>query len=76
MGEYLPPPLGIMQLAAYLEKVAENVEIRVLDCQAQNIDWKGLEGESARLKTKTYRYLAGEGVMKELKNLFWRKPNA
>ncbi len=43
MGEYLPPPLGILQLAAYLEKVNKNVEIEVLDCQAKNIDWKGLE---------------------------------
>ena len=43
MGEYLPPPLGILQLAAYLEKVNNNVEIEVLDCQAKNIDWRRLE---------------------------------
>jgi anaerobic magnesium-protoporphyrin IX monomethyl ester cyclase len=43
MGEYLPPPLGILQLAAYLEKVNKDVEIEVLDCQAKNIDWRGLE---------------------------------
>jgi anaerobic magnesium-protoporphyrin IX monomethyl ester cyclase len=43
MGEYLPPPLGILQLAAYLEKHCENGEIEVLDCQATNVDWKGLE---------------------------------
>ena len=43
MGEYLPPPFGILQLAAYLEKVNKDVEIEVLDCQAKNIDWKGLE---------------------------------
>ncbi|MCK4424507.1 cobalamin-dependent protein [Candidatus Bathyarchaeota archaeon] len=43
MGEYLPPPFGILQLAAYLEKANKDVEIEVLDCQAENIDWKGLE---------------------------------
>ena len=29
-----------------------------------------------KLKRKTYQYLAGQGVMEELKSLFWRKPNA
>ncbi len=43
MGEYVPPPLGILQLAAYTEKHCENVEIEVLDCQAANVDWRGLE---------------------------------
>ncbi len=43
MGEYLPPPLGILQLAAYLEDKVEDAEIEVVDCQAENLDWKGLE---------------------------------
>jgi anaerobic magnesium-protoporphyrin IX monomethyl ester cyclase len=43
MGEYLPPPLGILQLASYLEDHCENVEIEVLDCQATNVNWRGLE---------------------------------
>jgi len=43
MGEYLPPPLGILQLAAYLESKNKNVEIEVLDCQAKRLDWKELE---------------------------------
>ncbi len=43
MGEYLPPPYGIIQLAAYLEREVKNVEIRVFDCNAQQIDWKELE---------------------------------
>jgi anaerobic magnesium-protoporphyrin IX monomethyl ester cyclase len=43
MGEYLPPPLGILQLAAYLERGNPDAEIEVLDCQAESIDWKGLE---------------------------------
>ena len=43
MGEYLPPPYGIIQLAAYLEREVKNVEIKVLDCNAQQLDWKGME---------------------------------
>ena len=43
MGEYLPPPYGILQLAAYLERDAREVEVGVLDCNAEQVDWKGLE---------------------------------
>jgi anaerobic magnesium-protoporphyrin IX monomethyl ester cyclase len=43
MGEYLPPPYGIIQLAAYLEKEAKDVEIEVLDCNAQHVDWNDLQ---------------------------------
>jgi len=43
MGEYLPPPYGIIQLAAYVEREIKDAEIEVLDCNAQHIDWKGLE---------------------------------
>ncbi len=43
MGEYLPPPYGILQLAAFLESKDKDVEIEVLDCQAMNLDWKRLE---------------------------------
>jgi len=43
MGEYLPPPLGILQLASYLEEYCEDVEIEVLDCQATKVNWRGLE---------------------------------
>ena len=43
MGEYLPPPYGILQLAAYLENHVRDVEIEVLDCNAEQVDWKGLE---------------------------------
>jgi len=45
MGEYLPPPYGIIQLAAYLEREVKNVEIKVLDCNAQQLDWKDLENQ-------------------------------
>ena len=47
MGEYLPPPYGIIQLAAYLEREVKNVEIKVLDCNAQQIDWDGMEQQIA-----------------------------
>jgi anaerobic magnesium-protoporphyrin IX monomethyl ester cyclase len=40
MGEYLPPPYGIIQLAAYLEKQEKDVHIEVLDCNAEKVDWK------------------------------------
>jgi len=43
MGEYLPPPFGILVLAAYLETQEKDVEIEVLDCQAEGIGWKDLE---------------------------------
>jgi anaerobic magnesium-protoporphyrin IX monomethyl ester cyclase len=43
MGDYLPPPYGIIQLAAYLEKRVEGVEVQVLDCNAQHVDWKDME---------------------------------
>ena len=43
MGEYVPPPYGIIQLAAYLEKENKNIQIEILDCNAQKIDWKKLE---------------------------------
>lgn len=43
MGEYLPPPYGIIQLGAYLEKEVKHVEIEVLDCNAEHVDWEDME---------------------------------
>jgi len=43
MGEYLPPPYGIIQLAAYLEREVKDVQLEVLDCNAEKVDWKGME---------------------------------
>jgi anaerobic magnesium-protoporphyrin IX monomethyl ester cyclase len=43
MGEYLPPPLGILNLAAYLRCHDSSLEIDVLDCQAEGIDWRAVE---------------------------------
>ena len=43
MGEYLPPPTGLLALAAYLRRGLPDVEVEVLDCQAERIGWDGLE---------------------------------
>jgi anaerobic magnesium-protoporphyrin IX monomethyl ester cyclase len=42
MGEYLPPPYGIIQLGAYVQRELPDVEVEVLDCNAQQIDWVAL----------------------------------
>jgi anaerobic magnesium-protoporphyrin IX monomethyl ester cyclase len=41
MGDYLAPPYGIIQLAAYLEKNS-NVDAEILDCNAEQIQWDGI----------------------------------
>ena len=38
MGEYLPPPYGIIQLGAYLERELPEVEVEVLDCNAKRVE--------------------------------------
>ncbi len=43
MGEYIPPPFGILCLAAYLEREIEEVEIEVIDSQSEGLDWDRLE---------------------------------
>jgi anaerobic magnesium-protoporphyrin IX monomethyl ester cyclase len=43
MGEYVPPPYGIIQLAAYLEKENKNIQLEILDCNAEKVDWKKME---------------------------------
>ena len=48
MGEYLPPPLGILELAGYLDSKVPGLEIEVLDCQAASLGWDGLEKQIER----------------------------
>ena len=43
MGEYLPPPYGIIQLGAYLEKEVEGSDVEILDCNAEHVGWKEME---------------------------------
>jgi anaerobic magnesium-protoporphyrin IX monomethyl ester cyclase len=50
MGEYLPPPYGLLQLASFLERKIPNLEIEVLDCQAMAINWKKLENRIESFK--------------------------
>ena len=48
MGEYLPPPYGIIQLAAYLETRVKDAQLEILDCNAQGVDWKAMEEQIRR----------------------------
>lgn len=50
MGDYVPPPYGIMQLGAYLEREVEHVEVEILDCNAEHVDWKDMEKRIASSK--------------------------
>ena len=43
MGEYVPPPYGIIQLAAYVEKEVKDVDIEIMDCNAEHVDWSGMQ---------------------------------
>jgi anaerobic magnesium-protoporphyrin IX monomethyl ester cyclase len=43
MGEYLPPPSSLLILAAFVERELPNIDIDIVDCQADHLDWKGLE---------------------------------
>ncbi len=42
MGEYLPPPASLLALAAYVEREIPDMEIGVLDCQAERRGWEGM----------------------------------
>jgi anaerobic magnesium-protoporphyrin IX monomethyl ester cyclase len=42
MGEYCPPPTTLLILAAYVEREIPNIEIEILDCQAEHMNWEGL----------------------------------
>ena len=43
MGEYLPPPSSLLILAAYVERELPEVNIEIVDCQAEQRSWKKLE---------------------------------
>jgi len=43
MGEYLPPPYGIIQLGTYVERELPEVWVEVLDCNAKKFGWSDLE---------------------------------
>ncbi len=43
MGNYLPPPYNLLLLAAIIEKEFPSIELKVIDCQAEDLDWIKLE---------------------------------
>jgi anaerobic magnesium-protoporphyrin IX monomethyl ester cyclase len=43
LGQYIPPPFGILALAGYLEKVIPEIEIEIVDSQSEGLDWVSLE---------------------------------
>ena len=43
MGEYLPPPTTLLTLAAYVERELPDIEVEVIDCQAERKSWQDLE---------------------------------
>jgi len=43
MGEYQPPPTTLLILAAYIEKQLPEIDIEILDCQAERMSWQGIE---------------------------------
>jgi anaerobic magnesium-protoporphyrin IX monomethyl ester cyclase len=59
MGKYVPPPFGLLTLAAHLERHSADVEIDVLDCQAEGVGWEGLE---ARIKASHPDIVAPRGL--------------
>ena len=42
MGEYLPPPTAAIQLAAFLELRRPDDDIKIIDCQAEELGWNDL----------------------------------
>ena len=59
MGEYIPPPFGILCLAAYVEREEEAVRIEVIDAQAEGLDWDGLR---RRIKATSPDIVAPAGL--------------
>ena len=45
----MPPPFGIIQLAAYLEREIQDVEIKVVDCNVEKVDWIQLENKIEKI---------------------------
>jgi anaerobic magnesium-protoporphyrin IX monomethyl ester cyclase len=58
MGEYLPPPTVLLALAAYIEREIPNMQIEVLDCQAQRKNWADIE---KHVEASAPQYVATSG---------------
>ena len=50
MGKYIPPPFGILCLAAFLEERYPSNEITVIDSQAEGLDWDKLEKKISQIE--------------------------
>ena len=59
MGQYIPPPFGLLCLAAYIERERPDDEITVVDSQAEGLNWEGLE---QRLRTLAPDIVASSGM--------------
>jgi anaerobic magnesium-protoporphyrin IX monomethyl ester cyclase len=49
MGDYLPPPMQLLQLGAYVEREMPEVRLEIVDCQAEGLDHQGLKDRVARV---------------------------
>jgi len=59
MGQYIPPPFGLLCLAAYVEERLPWAEVEVVDSQSEGLDWDGLE---ARLEEAEPDVVAPSGM--------------
>ena len=49
MGDYLPPPMQLLQLGAYVEREMPEVRLEIADCQAEGLDHEGLKRRIAKV---------------------------
>ena len=52
MGQYIPPPFGLLCLAAYIEERLPWAEVEVVDSQSEGLDWAGLEARMEEIKSR------------------------
>ena len=50
MGDYLPPPLPLLALAAYLRQELPDVRIELVDSQAEHLSFQELKDRIARIR--------------------------
>ncbi len=49
MGDYLPPPMQLLQLGAYVEREMPEVRLEIVDCQAEGLNHEGLKRRIAQV---------------------------
>ena len=50
MGEYLPPPMQLLQLGAYVERELPDLRIELIDSQAERLNFKDLRSRIERIE--------------------------